>query len=256
MDETLIEGTQPAGLTTRELAERLGKTPQTVRNWTREGMPCLSEGGLNRPGRFDEAACRRWIAAHKSGLGRGGERERAGRTPNKKRRKKREWREGPSPLLEDAEKKKRANERLAELAGTTGAQAAVDPEVVALERDVCKLTHADLVLLAHLIPDVSGLTGGAVQRLEKLETIQSRQLERHKAAGRLLDAGHVRQTYEAVFGELRARIDASAKDTAGELAAALELDGEGHKRVEKVLKERAAGLVASLREVGSAEAAA
>ena len=264
MTGELIDGASPQGLTTEELAGELRErlklakppTTQTIRNWAKAGMRPLTPGKPGVSARFDPDACERWVRENRSGLGRGGERERAGRPSDRKKGRKSRWRDEPSPLLEGAEKRQRANERIAELAQASSAEALADPEVIALERQACKLAHADLVLLAHLTPEVSGLSGAAIQRLEKLETIQSRQVEREKAMGRLLVAGDVRATYERLFGELRQAIDASAGDTAAAIAAMLELDGEGHKKVEKLLKERGEALVASLREVGAAEAAA
>lgn len=257
----LIEGTQPEGITTEELADRFGVTPQTVRNWARRGMKPLTTGVPGVSARFDPVACEKWARANRMETGHGGERagagkpkRRPGRPPGSKN-KKRGWRDGGGagePLIDHAEKRQRAMERVAELAGRDAA----DPEALDLAADLCKLEPSDLVILASIAPEASGLTPAAIGRLDKLETIQLRQLERMRTMGTLVRASDVRERAAEVYGECRAAIDASSKDIARDLAALLELDGEGHKKVEKLVREKMVALVERLREIGSEQAEA
>ena len=252
----LIADAQPVGLTTRELAEKLGRTAQSVRNWVDEGMPYLEEGQRSgNPYRFDEQACRKWLAANKAGFGRGGTREGAGRPKKKRKAKATAWRAGDGPLIDEAERRQRVNERVAELAGTAAAEAALDPDVLALESDRCKLTPDDLVLLAYLEPSVSGMTKGALERLEKLEGFYKRRMERLKAQGELVPAREVRQAAQAMLAELRTTLEAGARGWAERIAGELGLDGEAHQRVERLLVAKVREAVEGVhREVG-AEAA-
>lgn len=284
MTDTLIKGDEPETLTTKELAQylfdkdivRVGDKPvstQTIRNWMGGGMPCKVKGERAGPSnRFDADECVSWLRSNRTD-GRGGIRVGAGRPPKRKGKHKNPkraprgesvWRTeagGDEPrlvsdeMIEEADRRRSASDRLGELAKKTAAEAAIDPDVISLEYHTCKLTHADLVLLAHLPPDVSGLHPAAVQRLEKLETIQSRQIERLKALGELVPVRDVRREAAEVYGELRQALDNGAKELARELAATLGLDGEGHKNVERMLTERVRVMVEKVREIGEGSAA-
>lgn len=250
----LLEGTTPDGATTEEVAGVFGVTPQTVRNWQRRGMPCLADGRQGVSARFDLKACKRWAAANKIDTGHGGDRAGAGRKKRRGRPRKNahQWRDGGGePLIDEAEKRKKAIDLVADLAGREHH----DPEALDLATDLCKLTFHNLVTLAHLTPDVSGLTPAAVARLEKLLAVQQRQREFARSAGELVRASDVRREAGELLGELRQALEAGAKDTARELAAMLELGGEGHKKVERMLKDRAAAMVAKVRELGIKDAA-
>lgn len=237
-EQTLIADTQPQGVTTRELAKKLGRTAQSVLNWKDEGMPCLSVGRPGVPCRFDEEACRKWLAANKAGFGRGGTRDGAGRPRKKRKARATAWRAGDGPLIDEAERKARVSERVAELAGTAAAEAALDPDVLALESDRCKLTPDDLVLLAYLEPSVSGMTKTALERLEKLEGFYKRRTERLKAQGELVPAREVRAAAQAMLAEIRTGLEAGARAWAQQIAGALDLDGDAHQRVERLLVAR------------------
>lgn len=253
----LLEGTTPQGATTEEVAVAFGVTPQTVRNWQRRGMPCLADGKQGVSARFDLAACKRWAAANKMETGHGGERVGAGRKRRRGRPRKSQWRDGQGgpggePLIDEAEKRRKAIDLVAELAGREH----TDPEALDLATDLCKLTYHNLVTLAHLTPEASGLTPSAIARLEKLLAVQQRQREFQKASGELVRASDVRREAEELYGELRQAMEAGAREWARELAAMLELDGEGHKRVERMLKDRVAAMVARVREIGQSAAEA
>lgn len=48
----------PPGLNQRDVARALGKHPQSIRNWTRQGLPCERIGRFLR---YDVEACRAWL---------------------------------------------------------------------------------------------------------------------------------------------------------------------------------------------------
>ena len=53
-------GVPPPGIDQRALGRALGKHVQSIRKWTREGMPCRRVGRFVR---YDVDACREWLAA-------------------------------------------------------------------------------------------------------------------------------------------------------------------------------------------------
>lgn len=241
--DQLIEGTAPLGVPTEAVARALGVTPQSVRNWTLKGMPCLAAGGPGVSARYDLAACRTWCAANHMHTGHGGERAGAGRKRGRPR--KTAWRGegGPAPLLDRAEARQRAVDRIAELAAGPGH----DPEALDLAQDLCKLTASDLVVLAHVTPEASGLTPAAIARLDKLLAVQQRQREMAREMGELVRARDVRAAAEEAYGQLRQALEAGARAWAEDLSAMLELDGGQRREVERRLRERVAGVVEGVR---------
>jgi len=241
----VLSDQEPETLSSTQLAERIGVTAQTIRNWAARGMPTAGtdgRGGL----RFEEARARAWARANLGPNSHGGRRPGAGR-----KRRRSAWRDDLG--LERAELRQsdrarraaQARERLERLREEAAAGATPEADALELATDLCRLTDADLRLLAHLAPELTGLSPAGMGRLDKLLAAQKRLMELDRERGRLIAADEAARAWAEALRPVRERLDDLPERLADQLARELDL-GHDRRRVAAEAAERC------LREVRDA----
>lgn len=219
-----------------ELAERgLPVTEQTLRNWSREGMPHKKRNGVRH---FDLKACISWIKENKAAKANrhGGIREGAGRPPSEATMPK-----GPQTGLgmafggaeADQTRRRGAEGELKRIRGGVVEGGGARP----LNEDLTPLAHDQLRVLAVLLePNESGATKAAIERLNALVALQQKQMAVAKTRGELVEADELAEAWARQVNVVRTAIEVIPTKAAKALAPLVGVPEAVVREVEEALK--------------------